>query len=303
MTTPEHLPSPQLSTSAVDYDERYFRSGLGLPYDESEPHWKRFFGEVADNLVRQLHPRKTLDVGCAKAFLVAALLERGVDAWGVDISDYAISAAVEAARERVMVHDLSQPLDGHYDLIICIEVLEHMAPTDTQKAMDNICAVADRIFFSSTPYDYAEPTHVNLHPTATWVAWFAQRGFFRRTDLDLSYLSPWAMVVERRDLQAADVAYLYETELAPLREEVVGKRQALLEAERQVEEVSDGPSPSDLVNVERVLALTDEVIGLRAEMAEAQYRTDRLLQGHFEEKARVEDALKHSLDVAEQRAQ
>ncbi len=314
MTTPDNLSSTSLSTAslsttAVDYDEQYFRTGLGLPYDEQEPHWGRFFGDVADNLVRQVAPRSCLDVGCAKGFLVAALLDRGIDARGVDISDYAITAAVERVRDRVAVHDLTQPLEGSYDLITVIEVIEHMAPTDTQLAIDNICAATDRIFFSSTPYDYAEPTHVNLHPTATWAGWFAQRGFFRRTDLDLTYLSPWAMIVERAALRPADVAYRYETELAPLREEVVGKRQALLDLHRTIDDlhhtIDDAPaepSTAQLANVERVLGLTDEVIGLRAELAESQYRTDLLVQAQTEEEAARRAVLESELAAALERA-
>ncbi len=84
----------------------------------------------------------------------------------------------------------------------CIEVLEHMSPADAQVAIDNIAAVTDRLLFSSSPGDHDEPTHVNTRPTAQWAAWFAERGFFRRTDVDLSFLSPWAVLFERGELDA-----------------------------------------------------------------------------------------------------
>ena len=282
-----------ISPEPSDYDERYFQTGLGLPYDESEPHWPRFFGEIAEHIVDQLAPATVLDAGCAKGFLVAAFAERGVDATGIDISKYAVEAAVEGAQGRLRVQSLTEPLEGHWDLVTCIEVLEHMVPTDTQQAIDNICAVSNRVLFSSTPHDFQEPSHVNVKPVATWVSWFAARGFFRRTDLDLSYISPWATLFERRALTAADVAYLYEVEIAPLREEVTVKRGELLEAERRIGllladlDEARGPAPTELegrYDIDRVLSLIDQVIGLQAEMAEQRYRHDLALW------ATVEDA-------------
>ena len=57
----------------VIYGQDYYCSHLGPPYDRSEPHWLRFFGMIADEIVSRLHPRRVLDVGCAKGFLVEAL--------------------------------------------------------------------------------------------------------------------------------------------------------------------------------------------------------------------------------------
>jgi SAM-dependent methyltransferase len=288
---PDAAPPPGAASSddakpvQSDYDARYFATGLGLPFDESEPLWARFFSDIADHLVEQLEPRTVLDAGCAKGFLVAALAERGVEASGVDISEYAIESAVKRAEGRIRVHNLTEPLEGRWDLVTCIEVLEHMAPEDTQVAIDNVCAVTDRVLLSSTPHDFAEPSHVNVRPVPVWVGWFARRGFFRRTDLDLTYLSPWAVVFERRSLTAADVAYLYEVEHAPLREEVAVRQAELLEADRRIGaliaelDALRNPSTNTAAaipdhSVERVIALTDEVIGLRSELSQLRYRYD-----------------------------
>jgi SAM-dependent methyltransferase len=274
-----------------DYDERYFQTGLGLPYNESEPHWARFFGDVADHIVAQLAPRSVLDAGCAKGFLVAALARRGVDAVGVDVSEYAVAAAVEGAQGRLRIQSLTEDLGGRWDLVTCIEVLEHMTPSDTQLAIDRICATTDRVLLSSTPHDFVEPSHVNVRPVSTWVSWFAARGFFRRTDLDLSFLSPWALVFERRALTASDVAYFYEVEMAPLREEVAVKRAALLESERRVSGLiaelstarelgadTDATDVEPRYDVDRVVSLIDQVIGLRAELAEERYHHELALE-------------------------
>ena len=272
MSTPDPSTSTEVGTDQRDYDERYYSQGLGLPYDGSEPHWANFFGGVADNIIRQLEPETVLDAGCAKGFLVAALAERGVDATGVDISEYAVEQAVSGAKGRVRSGSLVEPLEGRWDLVTCIEVLEHMSPAETQRAIDNLCSVTDRILLSSTPYDFDEPSHINVRPVATWAQWFATRGFFRRTDLDASYITSWTVVFERRPLTPADVVYLYEVEQVPLREEAAKKRSALLEMERQMSEIlatrADGPSRQELeAGAERA----------EARAAAAEQRVDELL--------------------------
>jgi SAM-dependent methyltransferase len=285
MTTP-HLPSTPLATTTEDYSESYYRSGLGPPYEQSEPHWARFFGAVAAQLLQHVQISTALDVGCAKGFFVEALLRRGVDAYGVDISEYAIAAASDVVRERVSVHDLTAPLAGKWDLISCIEVIEHMDPVDAQKAIDHITAATDLVLLSSTPHDFAEPTHVNVHRPQDWAEWFAARGFFRRLNTDLSGLSPWATLFERRNLTAPAVVSLYEAELAPLREEVVVKRQAELEAHRRLEQaLAETAAPAkvptersfeEIASLDRLLTLTDQLIGLESELAESRYQHDLL---------------------------
>ena len=74
------------------YDEEYYRTGCGpVPYTRAEPQWLPFFGSVAEQLIRAFHPKRVLDAGCALGFLVEAFWDRGVEAWGIDVSPYAIA--------------------------------------------------------------------------------------------------------------------------------------------------------------------------------------------------------------------
>src|SRR5512142_694252 len=108
------------------YGAEYFEHSCGLPYKRSEPHWLHFFGRIADEIVAQLSPRRVLDAGCAKGFLVEALRDRGVAAFGFDISDYAIGEVRDDIRPYCWVADIAESVSEHYDLITCIEVLEHL---------------------------------------------------------------------------------------------------------------------------------------------------------------------------------
>jgi ribosomal protein L11 methylase PrmA len=224
-------------TRSEDYSSTYYNDARLGGYDNyswDNPEWRSFFLAVADRLVGIANPRTVLDVGCARGLLVQALVERGVDAHGTDISEHAVSSAHDDVRHRLVVASAAEPITQRYDLVTCIEVLEHMGPLDAERAIDAMTAASDVVVFSSSPADHDEATHVNTRPTAQWAASFAERGFFRRTDVDLGFLSPWAVMFERADLTSHTLAQRYESQLDRVHTELLEKRSALLEAHRRI---------------------------------------------------------------------
>ena len=97
------------------FDATYFATGCGLPY-ERNAHWLGFFGGIADRIVREINPRTALDAGCAMGFLVEALRERGVEAYGVDISEYAISQVHPSVKPYCRLGSITEPFERRYDL-------------------------------------------------------------------------------------------------------------------------------------------------------------------------------------------
>lgn len=183
------------------YNFEYYHNGCGpIPYEEPE-HWVRFFGNVADRIVKDLAPKTVLDAGCAMGYLVAALRDRGVEAYGVDISEYAISKVREDVRPYCFVGSLADPLpEGlpkRFDLITNIEVLEHIYEEDTEKVIRNLCSLSDHILFSSTPDDFTERTHVNVQQREYWARRFAQNGFFDDLHHRPTYLTPYASLFSK----------------------------------------------------------------------------------------------------------
>lgn len=178
---------------ANPYDETYYRIGCGVPYERNQ-HWLTFFGRIADAIVREINPSSVLDAGCAMGFLVEALRERGVQAYGVDISEYAISQVAEEFKPYCRVADLAaEPLPRHYDLVVSIETLEHLRAEQLPSALRNLCAATDDILFSSTPDDYSEATHFSVQPPEQWASRFAAQGFWHDVEFDAAFLTPWAM--------------------------------------------------------------------------------------------------------------
>ena len=229
-------------TRSEDYSSTYYNDAHLGGYDNyvwENEEWRAFFLSLADRVVGIANPRTVLDVGCARGLLVQALALKGIDATGIDISEHAVESAHEDVRDRLRVASASDPIGGRYDLVSCIEVVEHMSPVDAQRAIDNITAATDLVLFSSSPEDHDEPTHVNTRPTSQWAAWFAERGFFRRTDVDLSFLSPWAVLFERADLTLHTLTQRYEQQFGTVATELMQKRAALLESHRRIATLND----------------------------------------------------------------
>ena len=188
-------------------DATYYRTGRSLDGDDAfgrhEP-WLSFFDKVAERIVRRYEPRNAIDVGCAFGLLVEALCDRGVEAFGLDVSTHAISMARADMKDRLWVQSVHDPIpvfsgSERYDLAICIEVLEHLPPEQAETAIANICAISDRVLFSSTPDDFDDPTHFNVLPMSDWLTLFAAYGFFPAWRSSARFVSRHAFVVERRE--------------------------------------------------------------------------------------------------------
>lgn len=269
-TTPVEAPSG--ADGQIKYESFYFRHDCGVPYERNE-HWLGFFDRIAESVVRDLHPTSVLDAGCAMGFLVEGLRKRGVNAQGIDISEYAISAVHESVREHCKVGSLTEPLGQRYDLITCIEVLEHIPVAEADAAIASLCAATDLLVISTTPQDYGEPTHVNVQPPEFWSAALAREGFLRDLDHDLSYLTPWAAVYRRREEPLIETVRRYDRSWWRLRHEVTEIRASLLQGQDRLAELEARveAQPELLEELatskEEILRLRDLLVGKDAEIA------------------------------------
>jgi SAM-dependent methyltransferase len=251
-------PSPSL------YNENYYKDDFGVPYERTE-HWIRFFGNVASRIGQNLAPRTALDAGCAMGLLVEQLVRVGIDAYGIDISDFAIERAPEVVRDRCRVGSITEPIEGRYDLVLCVEVLEHLTRADSETAMDNLCAVTSTILFSSTPMHYGQVTHVNVNPPEVWSEMFARRGFYRDLDQDATFLAPWATVYRKSDGRTPEVVRSYDRAFWRLTDEVTQLRNLVLSMQQDIDRLTDEvakqpDAAADVVDGAEYRRLHDELI-------------------------------------------
>ncbi len=232
MSNKSHL-GPVLGEGS--FDAYYFRRCCGRPYGR-DPEWLRFFGTIADRIVADIAPRRVLDAGCAFGLLVEALRSRDVEASGIDVSPFAIAQASDSVRPFCRLGSITEELDGRYDLIVCIEVLEHLSPAEAESALDNLCRHADDILFSSSPVDFKEPTHLNVRPPESWAEQFARRGFFRDVDFDAGFVTPWAVRFRHPAVPIHRIVRDYERWYAAMAIERNTLRSELDQSQRQLVE-------------------------------------------------------------------
>ncbi len=258
------------------YNSYYYATGLGEPYCRNET-WVNLFASFANQIVAGIAPQRVLDAGCALGLLVEQLRLRGIEAEGVDISEFAINSAPEAIRPFVRVGSITEPFGQRYDLIVCIEVLEHMPSAEAERAIANFCQHSDDILFSSSPLDFKEITHCNVRPVEHWAELFARHGFVRDVDFDASFITPWATRFRRRSDPAPRLIRDYERRFWELWKANTDLRQLALEQRQESETLN-----------RQVYELTHTLLVLRDEFARTQDLNQRLMHEHEASKTYVQ---------------
>jgi SAM-dependent methyltransferase len=223
---------------STDYGAGYYANyAEGEITYEHSPHWLGFFGTIADRLIEDFHPATTLDAGCAIGLLVEALRDRGVNAEGIDFSEFAIAGSRDDIRPFLTVGSITEPLSKSYDLITCFEVLEHMTPQDADQAIANLCASTVELIVSSTPLHYRDPTHTNIHPQEYWTERFARYGFIRDVEYDGLYIAPWAARYGKSSAPLHRVVADYDRAYSRMRYELQERNAVVLDQMRQLSEL------------------------------------------------------------------
>lgn len=220
-------------TTSTLFDAHYYATGCGMPYQRDDA-WLAFFAGIAEQITAGIAPKTVLDAGCAIGLLVEQLRAKGVAAEGIDISEYAISQAHASIQPYVQVGSIAEPFGKRYDLIVCIEVVEHMPAAEAEQAIANICAHTDDVLFSSSPLDYKEATHFTVRPVEHWADLFARQGLYRDIDFDARFLTPWAVRFRRRNEPLPRLVREYERRQWELTKENSDLRQLALEQRAQV---------------------------------------------------------------------
>ena len=119
-----------------------------------------------------------IDIGCGPGNWLAALRERGVaDIFGVDQNDYGTNLRIP--RDFFSVADLNVPFHSErkFDLVICMEVAEHLPPESAPVFINSLTALGDVILFSAAIPFQGGTDHRNEQWPEYWRLLFATHGF------------------------------------------------------------------------------------------------------------------------------
>jgi 2-polyprenyl-6-hydroxyphenyl methylase/3-demethylubiquinone-9 3-methyltransferase len=102
--------------------------------------------------------KSALDVGCGGGILAEAMARSGARVKGVDLSDKALKVAqlhslesrVAVDYEAVSAEDLAARSPAAYDIVTCMELLEHVPdPASTVRACARLARPGGQVFFST----------------------------------------------------------------------------------------------------------------------------------------------------------
>lgn len=69
-----------------------------------------------------LSNKKSLEIGCFNGFFVKILMDKGINAFGIDIN----KKAIDWGRKKLQIDTISTNFDNEFDSLILIDVLEHI---------------------------------------------------------------------------------------------------------------------------------------------------------------------------------
>ena len=143
------------------YGGAYFGEGREASGDREGRSGYARYDRIASNadiagwlLWRNFEVANALDVGCATGYLVEVLRERGIDAEGCDLSEFAIDHATPGAVGHVRVANLFAGLpwaDGAFDLVTSLEILEHLPPDRVPDALAELARVCGGYLYATIP--------------------------------------------------------------------------------------------------------------------------------------------------------
>lgn len=143
-------------------------------------------------------PQKVLDIGCAKGYLVRMLKEKGLAAWGVDISEYAVASASSKAKPylgRVDVEEENLPFqDRFFDLVISISTFEHLRLTRLPFTLSEIRRVlkTNGLLIINVPnslnkVESEKREHITMLSRKNWTKLIEGSGFYYRPKLSVIF--------------------------------------------------------------------------------------------------------------------
>ena len=157
-------------------------------YQKTGNEYRHYFRHQLSALLRALYikflfnPKTVLDLGCGMANLVETLRRLGVKAYGLDISEYALSQIPEGLKQFCHQEDVLKMSyqDKKFDVVTTVNFLEHVQPADIDRFIAKSARVAKRgIYHEITVLEDKrtidkDPTHCSKYARNWWFKKFSK---------------------------------------------------------------------------------------------------------------------------------
>jgi SAM-dependent methyltransferase len=126
-----------LMASLIDRHRYYDQFGVWNPVID---HDKR----ITAAIVRGLGARSCFELGCFTGPVISLLSDAGVAVLGAEVSHLAFTFAYPNVRDHIMFGDLlSLNIDRRFDVVLCMDVLEHTSPLQLDFYIERLVALVD----------------------------------------------------------------------------------------------------------------------------------------------------------------
>ncbi|MGV3559731.1 methyltransferase domain-containing protein [Larkinella arboricola] len=154
-----------------DYNQAY--------HNEIEANARRSAETVIGFLMRLFHPQSVIDVGCGRGTWLAEWQRQGItDFLGIDGGGQDPTRLL-IPPDRFLEYNLNQPFPAskRYDLVTCLEVVEHLKPASADTIVQTLTGLSDIIVFSAAIPRQGGFQHINEQWPAYWAEKFEAAGY------------------------------------------------------------------------------------------------------------------------------
>ncbi len=133
-------------------------------------------------------PISVVDVGCANGIHLWALRKLGAQfTFGIEGTSHWAPYIEKNFGDQYVIKDLREPvcLGKSFDLVMCLEVLEHLEKKSSSQAVKNLVGLGDTLLISACPI-IGGFHHLNPQPREYWVAKFERNGMTYQHDESMS---------------------------------------------------------------------------------------------------------------------
>jgi len=177
------LKTPGKIETVISYGEEYFENNYGdmnrAKKKDSKVIYDAFeFFLVLDSLIRYLNldgkrrKLKILEVGCNNGYTVLMFRQMGLEAYGVDVSEYAFKVASDSIRPYLFTGSFDDiPFaDNTFDITVSWGTIEHLPESVSSKCLSEAIRVSKKAVWigcDNVPQSI-EPYHLTNYPIDWW---------------------------------------------------------------------------------------------------------------------------------------
>lgn len=140
---------------------------------------RRSAREIVPLVLEFIQPKSVVDVGCGLGSWLSVFKDLGIgECLGID-GDYVNTDRLEISREEFQPFDLdtSLKLDRTFDLVVSLEVAEHLPPESARTFIASLTDLGSVVLFSAAIPLQGGTNHVNEQWPGYWAQLFQERGY------------------------------------------------------------------------------------------------------------------------------